>query len=450
MKKFYTILLAASVAVSASAVQRHVSATKLVVPANSSKIVSSKTTTAFAAPAKAVAVNDIEGEYTYTATTLLSSGDDINNTVTITVTDAATGAVEIDGLIPNIAGLTTTTVPATFNAAAGTLSIANNIHLGADSDGDINLYFKEAAADGSLVDGISSMTACVGTFTMDAAGNKTVEFPVLDIWALGDANLEDLGWYRLCYQNKFVYEVPVPDNRTWKNVGKATFQDGYTLPLWGLDQADFAVEVDLEKCNENGSQFRLVNPYGANSLLAQAGLITGKDGYIEVDLTDPDHVSMGVVASGFSDAQSGIVDMYCYNTLTVVLEVNKGLFQTLDEAIEFAKSKGFLFSTFKDGVVLIPSVVDATKGYKNDACFGIQGNKNGGYSWKSEDGKTANMETKITFPAGVEAGISDVIVDDENAPVEFFNLQGMRINEPAAGTVVIRRQGSKTQKVLVK
>ena len=48
-----------------------------------------------------------------------------------------------------------------------------------------------------------------------------------------------------------------------------------------------------------------------------------------------------------------------------------------------------------------------------------------------------------------QVGISDIAADD-NAPVEFFNLQGMRISEPAAGQVVIRRQGTKVEKLFVK
>ena len=41
------------------------------------------------------------------------------------------------------------------------------------------------------------------------------------------------------------------------------------------------------------------------------------------------------------------------------------------------------------------------------------------------------------------------IVSDENAPVEYFNLQGIRVENPAAG-IYIRRQGSETKKVLIK
>ena len=47
------------------------------------------------------------------------------------------------------------------------------------------------------------------------------------------------------------------------------------------------------------------------------------------------------------------------------------------------------------------------------------------------------------------AGIDDVTVDTD-APVEYFNLQGIRVANPSAGNIHIRRQGAKTDKVLVK
>ncbi len=59
----------------------------------------------------------------------------------------------------------------------------------------------------------------------------------------------------------------------------------------------------------------------------------------------------------------------------------------------------------------------------------------------------------ITLPFSLSdenAGIDDITIDNNDAPVEYFNLQGMRINEPTAGQIVIRRQGNTTTKVLVK
>jgi len=40
--------------------------------------------------------------------------------------------------------------------------------------------------------------------------------------------------------------------------------------------------------------------------------------------------------------------------------------------------------------------------------------------------------------------------NDENAPVEYFNLQGMKVNNPAAGQLVIRRQGNKVNKMIIR
>lgn len=46
------------------------------------------------------------------------------------------------------------------------------------------------------------------------------------------------------------------------------------------------------------------------------------------------------------------------------------------------------------------------------------------------------------------AGIEDITVDN-NAPVEYYNLQGMRVENPENG-IFIRRQGNKATKILVK
>lgn len=46
------------------------------------------------------------------------------------------------------------------------------------------------------------------------------------------------------------------------------------------------------------------------------------------------------------------------------------------------------------------------------------------------------------------SGITDIIADD-NAPVEYFNLQGIRVDNPTSG-LYIRRQGNRVEKILVK
>lgn len=54
----------------------------------------------------------------------------------------------------------------------------------------------------------------------------------------------------------------------------------------------------------------------------------------------------------------------------------------------------------------------------------------------------------FSFTPGEESAITDIAAD-ENAPVEYFNLQGMRVENPANG-LFIKRQGSKVSKVIIK
>lgn len=52
--------------------------------------------------------------------------------------------------------------------------------------------------------------------------------------------------------------------------------------------------------------------------------------------------------------------------------------------------------------------------------------------------------------AGLSGAINSVADDtvDADAPVEYFNLQGMRVINPSKGSLVIRRQGTKVAKVI--
>lgn len=62
--------------------------------------------------------------------------------------------------------------------------------------------------------------------------------------------------------------------------------------------------------------------------------------------------------------------------------------------------------------------------------------------------RTPNLVTAVTVKANPNGGI-DAVEADANAPVEFFNLQGVRVENPAKG-VYIRQQGNKVSKVYVK
>ena len=59
--------------------------------------------------------------------------------------------------------------------------------------------------------------------------------------------------------------------------------------------------------------------------------------------------------------------------------------------------------------------------------------------------------TKIKLPAGFSfvSGVEDITIDETCTPV-YYNLQGLRVDNPEAGSVYIRVSGDKAEKVLVR
>ena len=101
-------------------------------------------------------------------------------------------------------------------------------------------------------------------------------------------------------------------------------------------------------------------------------------------------------------------------------------------------NKTFELTLFISGDYYEWNATDNTWSTKNPNAYGSMG--------------YMNLELNGSFGAGDESGIEDIVTDnvDENAPVEYYNLQGIRLSEPAAGQIVIRRQGSKVSKILVR
>lgn len=55
---------------------------------------------------------------------------------------------------------------------------------------------------------------------------------------------------------------------------------------------------------------------------------------------------------------------------------------------------------------------------------------------------------KLRSSAGVSTPVS--VADNSDAPVEYYNLQGMRVDNPTTGNMYIKRQGTKTAKVILR
>lgn len=69
--------------------------------------------------------------------------------------------------------------------------------------------------------------------------------------------------------------------------------------------------------------------------------------------------------------------------------------------------------------------------------------------WKSD--VLGEIPIKVTFVGQGKAGIGSVEIDNSNAPVEYFDIRGVRVNPDAlAPGLYIRRQGSDVSKILVR
>ncbi len=56
----------------------------------------------------------------------------------------------------------------------------------------------------------------------------------------------------------------------------------------------------------------------------------------------------------------------------------------------------------------------------------------------------------VTIDHPENAGITDVEADTDGMPAVYFNLQGMRVDNPLPGAVYIRRDAAGSRKIFVR
>lgn len=104
------------------------------------------------------------------------------------------------------------------------------------------------------------------------------------------------------------------------------------------------------------------------------------------------------------------------------------------------KDQNITYSTYADGVVNIPN-----------CRFNMPSALDKAYSWSTSENVSLadKMVAKITIHR--LAGVDNVVAgSDADAPAEYFNLQGVRVVNPEAGQLVIKRQGSNVTKMIAR
>lgn len=486
MKKLYTTLaLAAAVALSASAADvkgsavanqyglANMEASEIAAPMTAIR----KAPLAKAKPAK---VEDVYGYYTLNFGSMYTSGTTLEYTTTALVITAGEKAntVSIDGFGGSMP------VEGVFDPATGILSIAAHQVVAPSVSGVPNYngpaYFDHLIADRDG-NSISNMRYINDPLlaSFDENGSLVFDQSAANIaegfnCRAGETNYGIAGG--------FIYDtsrMQAPAQEGWSNVGKATFTDGWFLPgvaKLGMSQDPGfpAFDVDLQRNKENPNLFRLYDPYkGLNKMTNEdLGIMPGTEYYfemnesvlagcIEFDITDPTCVLVTPdVYSGIYTDMFGLKMFFMNNAAGDFVLTPSEYTQDMstEEKIELWK---LVLEEGGESNTLSVYNKDANTVIINDAQFKATGAPSDvNWTTLAEYFKEAypedfsyvqlpiNMTSVIVLPSDA-TGIDNIITDNTNKTLEYFNLQGVRVENPSNG-IYIRRQGNDVQKVYVR
>ena len=401
MKKFYTLLAAAAVVFSASAVDLKLSGkslhgtraekkakTESVTYFKKSKQEIAGKSTRLMSARKAADINSIEGTWEF------AFGDyyydySVNGTIYVNFEATVEGN---DVWFEDPAGEYLPFV-GTYNSSTGELTFTKT-YLG--STGTYYVYQEPYVYDWGLQDLIYQDIKA----RFDSVSGSLI-FPAdngIDWPAYTSQNaVQPVGYFATYDFEGATKTDGSSDDSDWTDVGMATFMDGWVLPAFGIDQTQEAnqYEVLLQQNVTNPTVYRLVNPYQAGPAKDYNENKTG--GYITFDITDPDHVAFLKSEAGFAYSDLGISKFYCYNYLGALMQIF-GI--SAADVVEVMEDE-MPCTTFKDGVVYLGTWMDPDPQYglTYDANFGYQGDPDGGYTWTDANNNNANMVAKIVFPS---------------------------------------------------
>lgn len=358
------------------------------------------------APAKyATQVSDVVGEYEVSYVVELKDANPYSGDMSVS---AGTGTNEIVLNMPFVNGSNVLIweIVGTLDTSTGNITFSKDQETG----------FQAAVMDMQhWNDGWNEIDQIVANFD-----GKAIVFDQDDAFGLM-ADTGD-GYYTFFDTISMVKKTddPVDPNEGWTSLGNATFIDPYILPAFNdVNQEDYPYEVELQQNDANKNLYRLVDPYKGNCPVAEYNQST-KTGYIQFDVTDPDHVIFEGVSAGFANSSLGLSNLYCYNVLTYY--ATKYSSYTVEEIIGIL-GDGIPYTTFKDGVLTL-SHIETVDNNDNpytayDAAFGLTG-VNGLYQWQNSDGEVVNMDGKIIFPNATpspEYVFNFNVTDNNNKPV---------------------------------
>lgn len=404
MKKFYTATLALMVAVSAAAAPqiRQILPVKKAFKMSANLNASASKTIASKKVRAAEESESIEGYYDFTL------GDYYFQTSTQTA-ETVPSNLTLDGTTVTITSESeyfASDLVGTYDANANKLTFSE-IKLGAVSIQGTTYYiafqpfvYTEVGGKGSL-----NPTDVIGTYD-PSAGSISFESDHGFSWeAYKDADYTESAGYVEIW-DVLGMKKGVDPEAGWTDLDQpAKWMDRMVWPMF-MDAAPTEKEITVQVNEDQPGMYRMIAPFA--DIWGDANII--------LDASNPNDVVIELQNSGIVLQDMGT----CYVAST-------------GEILEDPSQGGTI--TMKDNRIEFPT--------KSVWMYFPQYNPNSVY-YNPDQTEPGYLELPTD-----DSGVADIVID-ENAPVEYYNLQGVRVANPAQGELVIIRQGSKAMKSIIR
>lgn len=368
--------------------------------------------------------DEVCGKYTWEFYDLFNNSE-YYDYITISADPEVENGIVIDLLDVPIKATVDMSIKSVENVGnvAGVITIPNQYAF-TDNQGNQAWFIYQKWTDSSY-----TTTETPDTSLQCFIGDGYIDFYLLDIITFQAA--DGSGYYFASDENVMTLGWKEYEEETWTAIGYTDFYDCWVMPAFQINPAEYVYEVAIEQSDLTPTRYRLVDPYNID-LFAESNTADGH-GHIVFDVADPECVIFDYVNSGLTIDEIGA--FYCFNFAGYCAQMGLDA-ASIKSMIEQAKSDptdtsgigDIVLTTYADGAVTV-----------TDGVF---------YVDVMEQIYFANIyNSTIRIPG--EGGINDITVDsDSDCPVEYFNLQGIRVAEPQPGAVYIRRQGRTATKVI--
>lgn len=228
------------------------------------------------------------------------------------------------------------------------------------------------------------------------------------------------------------------DNADWEDLGNCLFRDVFTEGLYPDTPRYGEWEVPMQRSKSDATYYRLVNPfkYWDNPFI-NISYDNDKNYYMTLIIREYEGFSL----VGIPEFRTGL-ELDGYGAFSVGNQAADQVKVTTDFLGLYAAYPGCLGMMQNDEITYESHCVIDMTFYQN--FYGFVGPFDWNGQFISVNG-SGNFYIRMPNAAGIDTVITD---SNLNAPIEYYNLQGVKVLNPEKGKPVIRRQG-KSSKVVI-